>query len=66
VSTIGRKNASDFATPVLERMACTASECPPERLRGISPEDLADAVPFVKGGLVKVGDWEGLAEDVVV
>jgi hypothetical protein len=63
---MGRKNGSDFAMPVLERMACTASECPPEPLRRSSPEDLADAVPFVKGGLVKVGDCEGLAEDVVI
>jgi hypothetical protein len=63
---MGRKNASDFAMPVLERMACIASEYPPECLRGISPEDLADAVPFVKCGLIKVGDCEGLAEDVVV
>src|SRR5277367_2813477 len=66
VSTMGRKNGSDFATPVLERMACTASECSPERLCGISPEDVADTVPLVKGGLVKVGNCEGFAEDDAV
>ena len=44
---MGRKNASDFVIPVLERMACTASECLPAAFRGASPGDLVDAVPLV-------------------
>jgi len=66
VSTMGRKNASDSATPALERMACTASECSSERVCGISPEDLADAVPLTKGGLLRVGNCESFAEDDVI
>lgn len=66
VSKMGRKKASDFATPVLERIACTASDCPPEVLRGISPEDLADEVPFVRGDLSKSRDCEGLFKVVTL
>ena len=63
---MGRKNVSDFATPVLERIACTASECPPEGLRGVSPEDLADAAPLVRGDLSTGWDCEGFSKVVIL
>ena len=55
VSAMGRRNPSDLARPVRDRMARTACACPDDDAGRVSFDEHM-AVPFVKGNVVVVAE----------
>lgn len=57
VSAMVRRKPSDFATPVLDRMACTASEFTDDFWGGVLFAETTEDAPLSRGALA-VGNGE--------